>query len=194
MDSLATLPRRSWLERTSLALAVLSALVGVAGLWETWLQLGQFLPFLQGETLMRRDEALAFAVFGFALLAHEFGLRSALWSALLPLLVGLRGLVAALSNREFGLAGFFDPGSLGSDPSGAPHLAAMTSASLVLGAGALFRHAFSSAPRSRLFTSAFAGSLIASVGFSTLFGYAADLPAIYRWGTDVSTRSFPPSG
>eukprot|EP01034_Spumella_vulgaris_P042406 gene42406-52587_t len=63
----------------------------------------------------------------------------------------------------------------------------MTSTSLVLGAGALFWHAFRSAPRSRLFTSAFTGSLIASVGFSTLFGYAANLPAIYRSRTDVST-------
>jgi len=66
------------------------------------------LPFLQGEPFVRRDEALAFAVFGAALLAHEFGFRPALWAAIVPVLIGLRGIVGALTQRDLGLAAFFE--------------------------------------------------------------------------------------
>jgi len=39
----------------------------------------------------------------------------------------------------------------------------------------------------QLFTEAITGSIAASAGFSTLLGYTAGLPAIYRWGTETAT-------
>jgi PAS domain S-box-containing protein len=185
MDTLVTLPRRSWLERTLLVLAGLSAAVGIAGIWDGWLQLGSILPTHQGVLPLRHDESLAFAVLGVALLARELGWRSALWAAAVPFLIGLRGLIVAFSNRELGIGSLLDQtGPIGSS---APHLAIMTACCLVLGASTVFWNAFERAPRSRLFTTAFTGSLIASVGFSTLFGYSVQLESIYKWGTDVAT-------
>ena len=43
MDSLSTLPRRTWLERASLAFATLCVLIGVAGLADPWLHLATLL-------------------------------------------------------------------------------------------------------------------------------------------------------
>ena len=186
MDTLVTLPRRSWLERTLLVLAGLSVAVGIAGIWDSWLQLGTILPLLPREPSLRRDEALAFAVFGLALLARELGWRSALWATVLPFMIGARSLFAAFSAHDLANAGLLDQLSSGISPSAPPHLSVMTASCLVLGSSALFWNAFEHAPRSRLFTTAFTGSLIASVGFSTLFGYRVNLTAIYNWGSDIA--------
>ncbi|MBC7369280.1 MAG: response regulator [Undibacterium sp.] len=186
MDSLVTLPRRSWLERTLLVLAGLSAAVGIAAFWDSWLQLGSVLPALHEELPVRRDESLALAVFGLALIARELGWRPALWATVLSFLIGARGLFVAFSNRDLGSSGLVDLMSGGPGAASAPHLSAMTAGCLVLGSSALFWNAFQHAPRSRLFTTAFTGSLIASVGFSTLFGYRVNLHAIYKWGSDTA--------
>ncbi len=45
--------------------------------------------------------------------------------------------------------------------------------------------------RGRLFAEAVSGSILASVGFSTLLGYAFDLPAVYNWGTTRRSRRSP---
>ena len=180
MDSLVTLPRRSWLERTLLVLAGSGAVVGVFCFWENGLQLGPVLTSLNERLPVRRDESAALAIFGLALLARELGWRPALWAALAPLLIGLRGLASAAAHRNFTWGEWIE--AAGS----APPLAPMTSACFLLGAGALYWNGFARPSRRRLFTSAFTGSLIASVGFSTLFGYVAHLPTIYRWGGDTA--------
>jgi PAS domain S-box-containing protein len=189
MDTLVTLPRRSWLERTLLVLAGLSAAVGIAGLagfWESWLQLNVILPTLERELPLRRDESLALAILGLALLGRELGWRHALWTTVLPFLIGARGLVVAFSNRDLGVGNLLDQIGTSADGASTSHLSVMTASCLVLGSGALFWNAFERAPRSRLFTTAFTGSLIASVGFSTLFGYRVNLPSIYSWGSDIA--------
>lgn len=184
MDNLVTLPRRSWLERTSIVLAGLSVGIGVCGIWDSWFGLGGVLFFMPDQLAVRRDETLALVVLGLALFARELGWRPALWSAALPLAIGLRGLLAVFAGKEIALSGWIEIGPA-TDNSALP-LSGMTASCLILGGGALFWNAFERTSRSRLFTTAFSGSLTASVGFSTLFGYVANLPTIYRWGTDIS--------
>jgi PAS domain S-box-containing protein len=183
MDSLVTLPRRSWLERTSLVLAGLGAGVGICGLWDSWFNLGDVFFFLPDQLAQRRDETLGLAVFSLVLLAREFGLRSALWVAFVPFFVGISGLIASFVGQDFSLGGWIAP-ALATSTADLP-LSSMTAGCLALGAGALFWNAFARTSRIRLFTTAFAGSVVASVGFSTLFGYVANLPTIYRWGREV---------
>jgi len=166
-------------------LAGLSAFLGICAIWDNFLQLGSNLFFLPEQLPARRDEALALAVLGLALLVRELGWRPVLWSSLIPLGIGLRGLSAAIFNRDFGFGGWIDPAGL-LDPQGARlQIAYVTAGCLALGSASLFWNTFEQAPRSRLFTSAFAGSIIASVGFSTLFGYVANLPIVHNWGGET---------
>ena len=190
MDSLPTLPRRTWLERASLASATLCALIGAAGLSESWLHLSEILPWGLAESLAtRRDESTGLLVFGIALLLREFGWRAALWAAVVPAAIGLRGLSAAIEHRDFGFGGVFARLGDTAPVSSPAHLAGVTACCFLIGSGKLLWNAIDRAPRTRLFGTAFAGSLIASVGFSTWFGYIAELPAIYRWG---ATTAMPP--
>ena len=181
MDSLSTLPRRTWLERASLASAAMCALVGGAGLADQSFHLATFLPMSDAPLGLRGDESLALLVFGLALIVRELGWRPALCAAALPGLIGVRGIVAATLDRDFG--------RFGDDPSSA-QLSGMTAFCLLLGACALLWNAIERAPFSRRFATAFAGSVIASVGFSTLVGYVAHLPAIYHWGAVAALPPF----
>ena len=47
--------------------------------------------------------------------------------------------------------------------------------------------AINRASRLRLATEAVTGSIMAAAGLSTLLGYVAGLPAVYRWGTTTAT-------
>jgi PAS domain S-box-containing protein len=183
MDLLVTLPRRSWLERTSIVLAGLSVAMGIGGIWDSWFGLGGVPFFLPDQVAVRPDETLALVALGLALFARELGWRPALWGAVLPLAIGLRGLLAVFAGKEIGLGGWIEAGP--ATANSALPLSGMTTSCLVLGGGALFWNAFERASRSRLFTTAFSGSVVASVGCSTLFGYVANLPTVYRWGTDI---------
>jgi hypothetical protein len=132
--------------------------------------------FLPDQVAVRPDETLALVALGLALFARELGWRPALWGAVLPLAIGLRGLLAVFAGKEIGLGGWIEAGP--ATANSALPLSGMTTSCLVLGGGALFWNAFERASRSRLFTTAFSGSVVASVGCSTLFGYVANLPTV----------------
>ncbi len=192
MDFLATLPRRSWLERAALALAGLGLALGLCGLWDSWLGLGQLPVFKAGQIAFRRDETLALAFLGIALFSKEIGSRGVFWTGLVPLLVGLRGVFTNLTGRELDWGGWIDAASHTEAPL---RLANMTAACLVLGGTALVINAlyrgprvwneFDRVPHGRIFSTALVGSLIGSVGLSTLFGYVANLPLIYHWADAI---------
>ncbi len=89
MDHVTTLPRRTWTERASLALA---AILIVVGLWSLtgWLFHVEFLvqPFAH-QAPIKVNEALCFLAIGAALLGREFGIVNAALAAAVPALVGL---------------------------------------------------------------------------------------------------------
>ena len=75
MPRLPTLPRRSWLERGSCALAAALALIGGAGLAGWWLRIPSLTQPWQSLTPIRTEEALCFLVLGIVLLLREVGWR-----------------------------------------------------------------------------------------------------------------------
>ena len=78
MDSLSTLPHRTWLERASLSLAGVLVFLGSVTLLGWWLHLDELLvplPSSPPMAPMKANSALGFLVLGGVLLAVEFGRR-----------------------------------------------------------------------------------------------------------------------
>src|SRR5947209_5221234 len=100
MDLLPTLPRRTWLERTSLVLAI--ALVAIGGLtlagW--FLHNEQLLQPFTGLAPMRANAAACFLIFGLVLLAVELRWPRLAWFALLPALAGAATLVETFAKID----------------------------------------------------------------------------------------------
>lgn len=191
MNLLATLPRRSWLERISLSLAWgLIALGGLA--LAGWLLEINFLvqPFADSVPI-RGSVALALLVFGFALLSHEWFWPRGLWLAALPGAFGLQHML----HNTFGWGADF----LRVDQ-GRPELAipvefpAAVSLSLLLAALALILHHLRMPQRFYLPAKAIMGSIVVAIGVSILLGYAGNLSAVYMWGSGVPTSPVTAAG
>src|ERR1039458_1961908 len=101
MDSLPTLPRRSWSERSSLFLAGAITTVGAGTLLGWWLRVDEVLQPFPGLPVMKANAAAAFALLGVVLLVLEFGRRQ--WSqlALMPAALGLVTLGEQVLHRNF---------------------------------------------------------------------------------------------
>ncbi len=88
MDHVTTLPRRTWTERASLALAAILVVIGLCSL-TGWLFHIDFLvqPF-HHQAPIKVNEALCLLAIGLALLGREFGITNAALAAAVPALVG----------------------------------------------------------------------------------------------------------
>ena len=165
MNPLATLPRLSWPERASHALAwSLTALGGlgvVGGLFGVTL----FTQPLPDTMPVSGWVALSLLIFGVALLAREWQRPRVFLLAGLPGLFGLGHLLRLW---------------LGS---GTAETAAVVAGSLILGSLGLLVHHLRLPVRFCLPAKAAVGSLIAAIGVSTLLGYLGSLPAVYMWGS-----------
>jgi PAS domain S-box-containing protein len=191
MDNVTTLPRRSWAERVSLTLAVILVVLGASTL-VGWLAHIDALvqPFSRfAPAPIKANEGLCFLAIGLALLGREFGMRKAALAALVPAVVGLltamEGLFGAdlkideLVARDFLLIDTVYPGR-GST---------MAVFCIILAGCTLLWRVSEKRVRERLFAEAVTGSILSSVGFSTLLGYAFGLPAVYDWGTNTAMAS-----
>ncbi len=194
MDSMPTLPRRSWSERASLVFAGAILILGLGSLLGWWLRFDEVLRPFPNLPAMKANLAVAFALLGGALFAVEFGHRAWCKLALLPAAIGAVTLLEHALAQPLGRAGFSIDEWLASDflfdrETASPgRMSAMAAICVVLGGLALAWRATERGARARLFTEAVAGSLIASVGFSTLLGYAATLSAVYKWGTQTAVE------
>ena len=168
MPNLPTLPRRTWLERAIYTLAGILLAIGVVALAGWWFHLeGLFQPW-PGLPAMSAEEAAAALVFGLLVLARMLDWTQGQWIALAPVAWGMWSVGTALTVR----AGERLPGQT-----------AIAASACVMFAGAMFLwHARRTAPRARLFTETLLGSLHGAVAGSALLGYAADMPAVFRWG------------
>ncbi len=187
MDSLPTLPRRSWLERSSLTLALALAAVSAGTLVGWWLGLDELLRPFPSLPAMKCNAAVGFFLLGLALLALEFGRRSLALVAIAPAAIGLLTLAEIVFQRNFRIDELLarDHLLIRTDQPG--RMATMVATCLILGALTLVWRAFDRGARARLFAEAVTGSVLASAGFSTLLGFAAGLPAVYSWGTNTAT-------
>ena len=184
MHSLPTLPRPTWLERILFAFAGLLLAIGLAGLAGWWLHV-DFLLMPWGSDPIQAGEALSFLLLAGVLIARELGWRSAGWIGFVPFVLAVVTLLESAANRDWHLSDLFliDRLGAGAHPG---RSATISGACLGLGALVVIWHSAHFASRARVFAGAVIGSLLIAVGFSTLLGYAADLPAIYDWGSSLA--------
>ncbi len=186
MDHVNTLPRRSWIERVSLALAVILMGIGLVSIFCWFLRLDRLVEPIEHKAPIMFNEGLCFLALGAALLGRELKSPRAAWAALgaavvggLTALEGILGIdlkIDELLARDSLLVDTVQPGR-----------GSVIAACCITAAGvALFWRISEKRARERLFAEAVSGSVLASVGFSTILGYAFELPAVYNWGTNTA--------
>jgi len=188
MENVTTLPRRSWAERTSLALAC--ALV-VIGAWTLigWLFHVDFMvqPFARfAPAPIKANEGLCFLAIGLALLGREFGIRNAAWASLVPALVGAMTAAESLWGIDLRIDELIARDSLLIETVFPGRGSVMAVGCIMIAGLTLVWRVSERKARERLFAEAVSGSILFSVGFSTLLGYAFALPAVYDWGTTTA--------
>jgi PAS domain S-box-containing protein len=186
MDHVITLPRRSWTERASLALAAVLVVIGATSL-TGWLFHIEFLvaPFAH-QAPIKANEGLCFIALGLALAGREFGIRNAALAAALPALVGALTAAEALLGIDLRIDELIARDWMLIDTVQPGRGALMASACISLVGVTLLWRYWQRYARGRLFAEAVSGSILASVGFSTLLGYLFELPAVYNWGTSTA--------
>jgi PAS domain S-box-containing protein len=187
MNSLPTLPRRTWLERLSLALAGGLLVVGLVTMIGWWGRLDDLLQPFPETAPLRANSAIAFIFLGAALLAVEFAQARFAALALVPALIGLLTLFEHLSGHSLRIDELVVTDHLFFKTDQPGRMSAMVAACLVFSGLALTWRAVSRAAGARIFAEAVIGSVLAAGGLSTLLGYAADLEAAYKWGTETAT-------
>jgi len=183
MPSLPTLPRRTWPERISLALAAALFAIGAIGLEGWWVSIDAFFQGGAVMTPVRVDESISFLVLGFVLLLREIGWRWAGWFALLPASLGCLILSGSFFDRDFRPGSLLVNGQLFAQAGTSSRVAAMAAACIALGAIALVWHAAGGGKRARMFVEAVGGSILTAIGASSLVGLIYNLQAVYDWGS-----------
>ncbi len=187
MVSLPTLPRRSWLERSSHLIAAALIVIGSVALAGWWLQDDSWVqPFSTGASIKAND-ALCVVLLGFAMLAVDLGWGMALWIALAPVLIAAATLAQNVFQIDLYIDEFLVPDHLLSETAQPGRMSTLSACCIVLVGLVLTWHASGKGTRARLFAEAVVSSIAAAAGFSTLLGYAANLPAVYRWGSHTAT-------
>ncbi|MBM3855204.1 MAG: hypothetical protein FJ399_18955, partial [Verrucomicrobia bacterium] len=187
MSSLPTLPRRNWLERLSLGLAI--AISGVAALtlagW--WLRIEELMQPFPGLAAFKLNAALSFLAIGLALLAMELGHARFAPLALVATALGSLSLAQDVLGAEFRIDELLGRDFLALQTEHPGRMAAMLAALLVPSGLISAWHAWERAARERLMATAVVGSLLAAAGLSTLLGYGFGLQTVYAWGTNTAT-------
>jgi PAS domain S-box-containing protein len=189
MDHVNTLPRRTWTERASLALAVVLVLIGLSTPLGWLLHIDRLVMPIEHKAPIMFNEGLCFLAIGIALLGRELGYKRAVWAGLVPAVIGGLTGFEGFSGADLKIDELFVRDALFIDTS-QPGRGSIIAAGCILVAGlTIFWKIWDRRARERLFAEAVSGSVLASVGFSTLLGYAFDLPAVYNWGTNTATSA-----
>ena len=187
MATLPTMPRRSWLERTSLLLAAGLVLLGASGLAGWWLHLDALVQPLPGFAPITANASLCIFLLGVALLGQELAApRMVVACAGLPAGIAALTLVEYILAADLKIDELLASDRLLVDTVQSGRMSLASACGLLLAALVLVSRGLSRTPRAPVSTEAVVGSLIGSVGFSTLLGYVAGLPAVYKWGSDTA--------
>jgi PAS domain S-box-containing protein len=186
MESLPTLPRRSWTERTLLMLVAVLTAVGGLTLMGWIFHFAVFVQPLGHLAPIPLNSALSLLMLGLALLGQELGWNRAVWLALAPIASNCLVFLHDATGRTFHLDGLlaadFLPG--GAAPAGSTSLVAAFC--LLLTGLIVLLPACDLPVRPRSFLQAVAGSLLCSAGFITVIGYLAGLRQVYTWGGQLA--------
>ncbi|HYP17101.1 MAG TPA: response regulator [Opitutus sp.] len=187
MAYLPTLPRRSWLERSSIVIAASLVALGGSALLGWWLRIDVLTQPFGSIAAIKANDALCVLIIGIVLLSLDLGKRGAAWLALLPAGIAAASLAENLFHVNLGIDELLVADHLLEETAQPGRMSAMSSGCLMLVSVVLAWRGSRRAARARLFSEAVVSSITASAGFSTLLGYAASLPAVYRWGTNTAT-------
>jgi PAS domain S-box-containing protein len=186
MEHVNTLPRRTWTERASLALAYVLIAIGVVAVAGWFMHVDILVQPIEHKAPIMFNEAVAFLAIGLALLGREYGRRNAAWAGLLAAVVGFLTVFEILWGIDLKIDELLVHDSLLIDTV-QPGRGSVVAACCIAVAGiTLFWRVSEKRARERLFAEAVSGSVLASVGFSTLLGYAFELDAVYNWGTNTA--------
>ena len=189
MDHVNTLPRRTWTERASLALAGVLVLIGVTTVLGWWFHVEWAIQPMEHKAPIVFNEGLCFLAIGIALLGRELGSRSAAWAGLVPTVFGVLTTLECFLAVDLHIDEIFARDILLID-TGQPGRGSVMAACCIAVAGITILWRITDwHSRERLFAEAVSGSVLASVGFSTLLGYPFQLPAVYNWGTNTATSA-----
>jgi len=197
MESLTTLPRRTWLERASLTLAGAVTIIGAATLLGWWLRMDELLqlvaPPAAGANItalssaMKINAAVGFFALGVVLLAISHGYRRVASLAFIPAIIGALTLVETIAQRSIGIDEFLVRDHLLTATDQPGRMSAMLAMCLTLAGLTLAWRALKPDLHVRIFAETIVGSVLSAGGLSTVLGYVADLPAVYHWGTATAT-------
>ncbi len=187
MQSLPTLPQRTWLERASLGLAIGILAIGGLTLAGWWLHIDGLLQPFAGLPPLKLNAALALFAIGLALLALEVAQRKLAPIAVVATVIGLLSLAQDVFRTDFKIDELLGRDHLLLQTEHPGRMAAMVAVCLILSSIVLVWCAIDRASGARLFAEAVVGSVLASAGLSTLVGYGVELPTVYSWGTDTAT-------
>lgn len=186
MNSLPTLPRRTWLERISLSLAGLLVGLGLLTAAGWWLAIDELLIPFRAPSPMKQNSAIAFAILGGALLALDLGRTKLVALAALAGVIGLLTLFQDVFGSNLHLDQLLVRDRWVVDTEHPGRMAQVVSFSLIAASVVLVWRMFVRGARPRQFTAAILGSIIGSAGLSTLLGYAADLRSVIMWGSETA--------
>src|SRR3954447_21856917 len=137
MEPIPTLPKRSWLERTSLGLAAALVAVSMLTLMGWWLRIDELLQPISAFGSLKINGALGFLALGLVLLALELGWRRWTPLACLPLVIGLVTLIEDLSGYDLSVDQLLAGDHLTTDTEHPGRIATMVAVCMVLGSLAL---------------------------------------------------------
>src|SRR5271165_1442468 len=186
MDPVITLPRRSWTERASLALALALVVIGAWALVGWIFHADSMLEPIGRAAPIKANEALCFLAIGLALAGRELGIRRAAWAAVVPALVGGLTSLEGFFGVDLKIDELLARDSLLVDTAQPGRGSVMAACCIALAGATLLLRLSEKRARERLFAEAVSGSILASVGFSALLGYLFRLPAVYDWGTNTA--------
>ena len=177
------LPHASWLERTSAALAATLCAIGVFVLAGAFVHPGPISHVFNGLESVTANSALTMLLLGVVLFALELGHAAAAWLALVPALIGAITLAEYGFHFNAGIDGLLMHRQPFADLAAPGRMHPVTAACAMVAGAVLGWRVFQ--PRSpwRILIQACAGSAIVTIGFSSLLGWATNLPAVYHWGS-----------
>jgi hypothetical protein len=187
MKPLSTLPRRSWLERVSLGLAIALIVLGAGTLMGWWLQMPELVQPFRGQAPLKINGAIGFLVLGFVLLAVELGKRRIASLAAVATTIALLTMAEDILHRDLRIDELFGRDHLLINTEHPGRVATMVAVGLLLASVLLVWRATERGASARVFAEAVVGSVLSSAGLSTALGYIIGLPAIYAWGTETAT-------
>jgi PAS domain S-box-containing protein len=186
MDNVITLPRRSWTERASLALAAILVAVGLLSVAGWLLHIDVLVGPLAHKAPIKVNEGLCFLAIGIALIGREFGVANAAYAAIVPAVIGVLTVAEAAFGIDLRIDELLARDSLLIDTVQPGRGSTMAAGCIALAGITLLWRISGKKARWRLFAEAVSGSILSSVGFSTLLGYLFDLSAVYNWGTNTA--------